>query len=79
MKPIITKIGDITLKIENPKDIKEGTPCELVNVFNNEYEFTIMLDNIWTYQKLQKILFNLMNLCPEKVTSIHSTFKHSNT
>lgn len=75
MKTIITKIGGINLKIETPESIKEKMPCELVTVFNKEYEFTVMLDNIWTYESLQKLLLKLMQLVPEKVKDIHSTFK----
>lgn len=75
MKTIITKIDGINLKIETPENIKEKMPCELVTVFNKEYEFTVMLDNIWTYESLQKLLLKLMQLVPEKVKDIHSTFK----
>lgn len=75
MKAIITKIGDINLKIENPKNIKEKTTCEFIVIFNNEYEFDVMLDNIWTYGSLQKLILKLMDSCPEKVTDIYSTFR----
>ena len=76
MKTILNKIGDVNLKIETPENIKEKMPCELVTVFNKEYEFTFMLDNTWTYESLQKTLLKLMQLVPEKVTDIHSTFKY---